>query len=57
MLFFKKLLALQMDIDQFYNEHKVTVKGLNIPKPIFTFEEGGFPGKRNFTILIFANCF
>ncbi|XP_048758723.1 uncharacterized protein LOC125668525 isoform X2 [Ostrea edulis] len=33
----------QMDIDQFYNEHKVTVKGLNIPKPIFTFEEGGFP--------------
>lgn len=46
-----------MDIDQFYNEHKVTVKGLNIPKPIFTFEEGGFPGKRNFTILILANCF
>lgn len=34
-----------MDIDQFYNEHQVTVKGSGIPKPIFAFEEGGFPGK------------
>lgn len=33
----------QMDIDQFYNEHQVTVKGTGIPKPIFAFEEGGFP--------------
>ncbi|XP_022315716.1 uncharacterized protein LOC111119633 isoform X2 [Crassostrea virginica] len=33
----------QMDIDQFYNEHQVTVKGSGIPKPIFTFDEGGFP--------------
>lgn len=35
-----------MDIDQFYNEHQVTVKGSGIPKPIFTFDEGGFPGNQ-----------
>lgn len=43
-----------MDIDQFYNEHQVTVKGSGIPKPIFAFEEGVFPG--NFLLQLCRFC-
>ena len=33
-----------MDIEQFRKENSVTVKGRGVPKPLFFFEEAGFPG-------------
>ncbi|XP_059178867.1 probable ATP-dependent RNA helicase DDX5 [Physella acuta] len=33
----------QSEIQQFYEANQITVNGKNIPKPIFTFEEGLFP--------------
>ncbi|KAK3775726.1 hypothetical protein RRG08_044784 [Elysia crispata] len=31
------------DVQQFYSAQQITVSGKNIPKPVFSFEEGGFP--------------
>ncbi|RUS83666.1 hypothetical protein EGW08_008572 [Elysia chlorotica] len=31
------------EVEQFYSSKQITVSGKNVPKPIFTFEEGSFP--------------
>lgn len=31
------------EIQQFYDEHKITLQGRDIPRPVFTFDESGFP--------------
>ncbi|KAL2358697.1 Phosphomethylpyrimidine kinase-domain-containing protein [Cryomyces antarcticus] len=34
----------QSEVDAFRKEHQITVQGRNIPKPVETFDEAGFPG-------------
>lgn len=34
----------QADVDQYLSEKEVTLKGKNIPRPIFEFSESTFPG-------------
>ncbi|KAK5994561.1 ATP-dependent RNA helicase DBP2 [Cladobotryum mycophilum] len=31
------------EVDTFRNKHKMTIAGLNVPKPVETFDEAGFP--------------
>lgn len=33
----------QEEIDKFYNESEITIKGTGVPKPLFNFIEAGFP--------------
>lgn len=40
----------QSEIDQYITENEITLKGENIPRPIFEFNESTFPGI-NFFIL------
>jgi len=32
------------EIQNFYDTHSITVKGDNVPKPVFNFNEAGFSG-------------
>lgn len=34
----------QADVDAFRKEHQIAVQGSNVPKPVETFDEAGFPG-------------
>ena len=34
------------EIEAYRAEKEITVLGRNVPKPVFTFEEAGFPGER-----------
>jgi len=34
----------QAEVDAFRKEHQITVHGTNVPKPVTTFDEAGFPG-------------
>ncbi|KAJ9632445.1 ATP-dependent RNA helicase dbp2 [Taxawa tesnikishii (nom. ined.)] len=34
----------QSEVDAFRREHAITVQGRNVPKPVETFDEAGFPG-------------
>jgi len=34
----------QEEINRFYNDFEITVKGNGVPKPLFNFDEAGFPG-------------
>lgn len=37
---------MQDEIERFYAEKEISVYGKNVPNPIFSFEEAGFPGER-----------
>ena len=45
------------EIASYRNKREITLVGRNVPKPVFTFEEAGFPGKKDkdFICDIFAH--
>jgi ATP-dependent RNA helicase DDX5/DBP2 len=40
----------QADVDAFRSKHEMTLYGPNIPKPVETFDEAGFP-RKYFTLM------
>jgi ATP-dependent RNA helicase DDX5/DBP2 len=34
----------QAEVDEFRKEHQIAIQGTNVPKPVTTFDEAGFPG-------------
>jgi len=47
MKYFVMMVILQQEIQKFYIEKQITVKGRNCPRPVFSFDEVGFPGRLN----------
>lgn len=43
------------EIADYRNKREITLIGRNVPKPVFTFEEAGFPGKEH-ELLYVAFC-
>ena len=39
------ILKFQHEVQQFYSAKQITVSGKNVPKPLFAFDEGSFPGE------------
>ena len=50
-----KLISFQMEIKRFHAEKQITMHGKDIPNPIFSFDEGNFPGKL-ILVALFQYC-
>jgi len=47
----------QADVDAYRAKHEVTLYGPNIPKPIETFDEAGFPRKLSKYVSLYSGGF
>jgi hypothetical protein len=39
----------------YYQEKQISVKGINLPKPVLNFDEANFPGKFNLRRSVIVN--